>query len=147
MVEWWWNSNRHLHTSLQVGFNRPPATEHFTVSSVFVGLSLSAVWNEMLRPSFIYFNFDICRSGWARGLRGRSVAANLLRLWVITRLEGSYRLWCVVCDLENSWMRRPWPTGGCHAKNKETHPSKIVCSKLEINTQACYATTVHIATS
>ena len=32
---------------------------------------------------------------------------------VITRPEESYRLWCVVvCDLETSWMRRPWPTGG-----------------------------------
>jgi len=27
--------------------------------------------------------------------------------------------WCVgVCDLETSWMRRSWPTGGCRAKNK-----------------------------
>jgi len=43
---------------------------------------------------------------------------------VITRLEESYRLWCVVvCDLETSGMRRPWPTGGCRAKktNKQTH--------------------------
>ena len=31
----------------------------------------------------------------------------------ITWQEGSYWLWCVVvCDLETSWMRRPWPTGG-----------------------------------
>jgi len=36
-------------------------------------------------------------------------------LWdeVITRPEESYQLWCVVvCDLETSRMRRPWPTGG-----------------------------------
>jgi hypothetical protein len=27
--------------------------------------------------------------------------------------EESYWLWCVVvCDLETSWIRRPWPTGG-----------------------------------
>jgi len=27
--------------------------------------------------------------------------------------EKSYRLWCVVaCDLETSWMRRPWPALG-----------------------------------
>jgi hypothetical protein len=40
----------------------------------------------------------------------------------ITHLEESYRLWCiVVCDLETWWMRRPWPTGGCHAKNKQTN--------------------------
>jgi hypothetical protein len=30
----------------------------------------------------------------------------------ITRPEKSYRLWCVVmCDLETSKMRKPWPTG------------------------------------
>jgi len=40
---------------------------------------------------------------------------------VITRPEESYRLWCVlVCDLETSRMR-PWPTGGCRAKNKQTN--------------------------
>jgi len=77
-------------------------------------------------------------------LRRRSAAARMLRSWVwippwawmfvcceccvlserglcdglITPPEESYRLWCVVvCDLETSWMRRPWPTGGCRAKN------------------------------
>jgi hypothetical protein len=40
---------------------------------------------------------------------------------LITRPGESYRLWCVlVCDLEILWMRRPWPTGGCRAKNKQT---------------------------
>ena len=86
----------------------------------------------------------MCRSQWPRGLRRRSAAARLLRLWVripreawkfvcceccvlsgrglcdevITRPEESYRLWCVVvCDLEISRMRS-WPTGGCRAKEK-----------------------------
>jgi hypothetical protein len=32
---------------------------------------------------------------------------------LITRPEESYRLWCVVvCDLETSRMRRPWPALG-----------------------------------
>ena len=69
-----------------------------------------------------------CRSQWSRGLRCRSAAADLLRLWVrisprvwmsvcceccvlsgrglcdelITRPEEFYRLWCVACDLETS---------------------------------------------
>jgi len=31
---------------------------------------------------------------------------------LITCPEESYRLWCVVvCDLETSWIRRPWPAG------------------------------------
>jgi hypothetical protein len=79
------------------------------------------------------------RSQWPHPRRS-SAAARLLRLWIrippgawmfvccecclwssrvlcdkpITRPEESYRLWCVVVsDLENSWMGRSWPTGGC----------------------------------
>ena len=88
------------------------------------------------------------RSQWPRRLRRRSVAARLLRLWVrippgawmfvccdccvlsgrglcdelITRPEESNRLSCVVvCDLETSWMRMPWPTRRllCQKKGKE----------------------------
>jgi hypothetical protein len=41
-------------------------------------------------------------------LSGRGLCDEL-----ITRPEESYRLWCVVvCDLETSWMKRPWPNGG-----------------------------------
>jgi len=41
---------------------------------------------------------------------------------LITRPEESYRLRCVVvCNLETSWMRRTFPTGGCYAKNKEAN--------------------------
>jgi len=37
---------------------------------------------------------------------------------LITLPDESYRLWCVVlCDLETSWMKRPWPTGGAVAPN------------------------------
>jgi len=49
-------------------------------------------------------------------LSGRGLCDEL-----ITRPEESYRLWCVVVfDIETSWMWRPWPTGGCCAKNKQT---------------------------
>jgi len=41
---------------------------------------------------------------------------------LITRPEESYRLWCVVvCDLETSWIRRPWPIVGCCSKNKQRY--------------------------
>jgi hypothetical protein len=47
-------------------------------------------------------------------LSGRDLCNEL-----ITRPEKPYRLWCViVCDLETSWMRRPWPTGGWRTKKK-----------------------------
>ena len=49
-------------------------------------------------------------------LSGRGLCDEL-----ITRPEESYRMWCVVvCDLETSWMRRPWPSGGL-LRQKQTH--------------------------
>ena len=48
-------------------------------------------------------------------LSGRGLCVEL-----ITRPEESYLLRCFVeCDLETSWMRRPWPTGGCCDKSKK----------------------------
>ena len=91
------------------------------------------------------------RSQWPRGLRRGSAAARLLGEWVriqpwawmsvccdccvlwgrglcgevITHPEESYRLWCVVeCDLDTSWMRRPWPTVGCRARRKRNNNSE-----------------------
>ena len=85
-----------------------------------------------------------CRSQRPRSLRRRSTAACLLRLWVgISRaawmfvvsvvccqVEVSATSWSLVqrsptdcgaslCDIETLWMRRPWPTGNCRAKNKQ----------------------------
>jgi len=41
---------------------------------------------------------------------------------VITRPEKSYRLWRVdVCNLQTSWMRRPWPTGGLFGQKKTNY--------------------------
>jgi hypothetical protein len=52
---------------------------------------------------------DVCLLWVLCVLSGRGLCDEL-----IIRLEESYRLWCiVVCDLETSWVRRPWPTGGC----------------------------------
>jgi len=40
---------------------------------------------------------------------------------LMTRPEESYRLWCVVvCDLETSRMRRPWPALGRSATGKKS---------------------------
>ena len=49
-------------------------------------------------------------------LSGRGLCDEL-----ITRPEESYRLWCVVCDVETSKLRRPCPIGGCRASNKQTN--------------------------
>ena len=42
---------------------------------------------------------------------------------LITRPEEPYRLWCVVCDLGTSRMRRPWPTLGHSATGKKIGPN------------------------
>jgi len=50
-------------------------------------------------------------------LSGRDLCDEL-----ITRPEESYRLWCVVmCGLETSRMRRPWPALGRSATGKKGH--------------------------
>jgi len=112
-----------------------------------------------------------CRSQLSRGLRRRSDGARLLRLWVriqpgawisfcceycilsnrslceelITRPEESYWLQCVVvCDLETSWMRRPWPTGGCCAKNWKKQIIYYFCLCNLLNSRILYSTSLLI---
>jgi hypothetical protein len=107
--------------------------------NVFVSQTVCIMLRNYL-DKFCFCTGPVCRSQWPCGLGRRSAAAGLLRLWVrispgawlsdcyeccvlsgrdlcdglITRLEESYGLWrVVVCDLETSWMRRPWSTGGC----------------------------------
>ena len=110
----------------------------------------SSTWHTLCVTWFNFF-LTVVFSWWRirnagpiglRGLRHRSAAIRLLRLWfripqgdgvclllvlsgrglwdqLLTRPEESYRLWSVVvCDLETSWMRRPWPTGRWCAKRK-----------------------------
>jgi len=102
------------------------------------------------------------RSQRPRGLGNRSSATRLMRLWVripagawifvccecrvlsgrglcdelITRPEESCRMWCVVvCDLETSWVRKLWPTGGCLAKDKQTDRPHMKIRRLRF---ACW---------
>jgi hypothetical protein len=61
---------------------------------------------------------------------------------LIIRTEEHYRLWCfVVCDLETSWMRRPWHTGRSVAPkiNKKTKISlySVTQSQLLANKMLC----------
>jgi hypothetical protein len=92
-----------------------------------------------------------CRSQWPCGQRRMSTTARLMRLWfrippgawmsvccdccvllgrglcdvLITRPEETLRMFCVnVCDIETSWIRRPWPTWGCCAKRRKKKKRK-----------------------
>ena len=56
-------------------------------------------------------------------LSGRGLCDGL-----ITRPEESYRLWCVVvCDLETSRMRRPWPALGRSATWNNNNNNYNIC--------------------
>ena len=93
---------------------------------------------------FPLFLSSCCRSQWLHGLRLRSEAVRLLKMWVriprgdmdvcreccvCCQVEVSATNWSLVqrsptdsgvslCDLETSRMRTPWPNAGCRAKNK-----------------------------
>jgi len=72
-------------------------------------------------------------------LSGRGLCDKL-----ITHREESYRLWCVVCDIETSRMRRPWPALGRSTtdKKKQFHCTTELCiykeRKLMLNA-CCFA--------
>ena len=121
--------------------NAPPVFTSYVI--VFKLLtSHDSRWNK---HAWGKFEVLLYRSQWPRSLRRRSAASRLQRLWfripsgalmsiccecwvlsgrgvcdeLITRPEESYRLWCVVaCDLETSWMRRPWPIGAVATTRK-----------------------------
>ena len=117
------------------------------------------------QPIFHFVLSHSSRSQWPRGLRRRSAAAHLLRSWVrippgawmfvcceccvlsgrglcdelITRPDESYRLWCVVvCDLETSRMRRPWPALGRSATEEKSLIHKIILSFCKIRPPVTY---------
>ena len=76
-----------------------------------VGLRPLAYWDCGFES---HWGLDVCRGCCV--LSGRGLCGEL-----VTRPEASYRLWyVVVCDIETSLMRRPWPTGSCRPKNKQT---------------------------
>ena len=80
---------------------------------VFI-LSFMCGKNNLLTAPFVYGWMFVCCECCVLSDRGICDEP-------ITRPEESYRLWCVVvCDLESSRMRSPWPTGGCCPKNKQT---------------------------
>jgi len=59
-------------------------------------------------------------------LSGRGLCDEL-----ITRPEKSYRLWCVVvCNLETSRMRRPWPALGRSATAKKRKKEPTRCDRV-----------------
>ena len=120
------------------------------------GLGLNLLESHYLQKK-ITLNVQLSRSQWPRGLRRRSAAARLLRSWVrippgswifvcceccvlsgrglcdelIPRPEESYLLWyVVVCDLETSRMRRPWPALGRSATAKKKIMTYLTLRRL-----------------
>jgi hypothetical protein len=122
-------------------------------------------WFTVFITNITYVDSARCRSRVPRGLRRRSAAARLLRLWVripptcmeicceycvlsgrglcdglITRPEDSYRLWrVVVCDLGTSRMKRPWPELGLSAmgRGRGRKQSKYVMAQPSVWVPRC----------
>jgi hypothetical protein len=128
------------HPQVHIEIN---CTNNFIMFKIFcvkihkkITLKLEALQQlcSLFITNITYINSARGRSRWPRGLRRRSAAARLLRLWVrfppgcmdvyyeccvlsgrrlcdglTTRQEDPYRVRrVVVCDLETSRMRRPW---------------------------------------
>jgi hypothetical protein len=95
-------------------------------------------------PYIQEYNFISCQSQWPRGPIRRSTAARLLRCWfrirpggmdvcllcvlsgrglwdeLITRSEGSYRLWrVVVCDHKTLWYEEAIARAGLQSQKKK----------------------------
>ena len=86
----------------------------------------SADEHRMIAVFLFKYHFFMCCV-----LSGRGLCDEL-----ITRPEESYRLWCVVvCDLETSRMRRPWPAWGRSATGKE-NSNKL--KSLKSSTGKCF---------
>jgi hypothetical protein len=140
---------RNLHNKHYSKLKSPLNLIHF--SSLYCSAVLSWItvflfsFRRTETPAFVCCMYAACRLQWPRGLRLRSAAAHLLRMWVqippeawmsvrfecfallsrdlcdelIVRAEDYYRLWwAVVCDLETSWMKRPWSALGRSATKK-----------------------------
>ena len=64
-------------------------------------------------------------------LSGRDLCGEL-----ITRPEESYRMWCVVvCDLETSRMRRPWPALSRSATAKKKCILLVIFTVISVNSK------------
>jgi len=110
---------------------------HWNTFNILISYDFSPYFGPNI--NFVKTMYNNSRSQWSHGLRRRSLAARLLRLWVripprawifvcceccvfscrglceglIIRSEESYRLWhVVVCDQETSQARRLKPTRG-----------------------------------
>jgi len=124
-------------------------------------INVSSTWSRW------YLTHHMCvnrQSQWSRSLRCKSAATCLLILWVrsppgawmfvcyeccvlsgrglcdelITYPEESYRMWCIiVCDLETTWIRRPWPTGAVAPKTNKNYV--LISAEGELLTQ-CFVT-------
>jgi hypothetical protein len=132
-----------MHTSLAEGLTLN-TVQSVSRNALGYGTRIT-YWLELL-INMQYFSIVCMTLSVPLVARSESAAALLLRLWfrippvawrsvrckccvlsgrslcveLITRPEESFRLWGVVlCDLETSWMRRPWSTGGCCAKKKD----------------------------
>ena len=120
-LPFWWRHTlvimRHVLTHICVRMLWMPVPVAVRSKCRFVTARLLRLWVRIPPEAWMFVCCECCV------LSRRGICDEL-----ITRTEESYRLWwIVVCDLETSWMRRPWPTGGWCAKNKQTYGTDVMC--------------------
>jgi hypothetical protein len=106
----------HTHIYISTQFHRQPISVAAPSKAWVYCRSLAGILGSNLAGrAWMSVSVDCCV------LSGRGLCDGL-----IARPEKSYRLWCVVvCDLETSRMKRPWPTLGRSATEKKTSPTNI----------------------
>ena len=147
-----------VYVRLFTALNAPNTGSKLIREGHFIPQTSTCLRQEQTRANNIQ-----CRSQWPRGLRRRSAAARLLRVWIrippgawmfvcskccvssgrglcdgpITRPEESYRMWCVVvCDLETSRVRS-WPALDRSAIGKQNTSSLATFLTLDRSIYAC----------
>jgi len=134
------------------------------ITKVLIFVTCSFSDHDLILRNCIVFP---SRPQWPRGLKRTSAADRLIRLLVrvplrhgcvscecrvlsgrclsdepITRLEQSYRMWCVVCDLE-IWTRRPQPAFRRSSATKKkkvflNDALPITCATQQISCSICH---------
>jgi hypothetical protein len=108
--------------------------------AVWVRFITDLAWNLAERSKAWVFGHSLAEIVGSNPTGGMDVCCECCVLWgrglcdeLITHPEESYRLWCVVvCDLETSRMRRPWPTGGAVAPKTNNLETRLTETMEEV---------------
>jgi len=136
-----------ISTEIELLEQRPVTIACYYLWSVFISWFCG-------HPQYYFIQVYFSCSQWPRGLKRGSASSRLLGLWVRIPLGGMdvflllmlgvftctlsfrpqkfYGLWCVMCDLETSRMKRPWTALGLRATGKKKYDLHIYYNMYHI---------------